>query len=242
MLAIITGTIKPNCSMEQLVIKNEEERLRQYIDSITFFIKSEAFSKIIFCDNSNYNIDNLEFLRKRANENNVELEILSFQGNIKKISYLGKGYGEGEIMNYIFEHSKIAQEEDYFVKITGRIRVDNIKEIVSKIKKNKTYFNIPNYTIKDIYDTRIYAMPIKQFRELFLREFIKVKDDKGIYLEYVYTDILERERIRISNFPRYPRIIGVSGSTGTVYGYTEWKCKVKDILSLGGFYKVRKKL
>lgn len=239
MLAIITGTIKPDSSMTQLVIKDERERMRQYVDSLLFFIKSGAFRKIVFCDNSNYGTKSLSFLKQTADEHCVNLEMLSFQGDVKMITKHGKGYGEGEIMSYVFQHSELVRDEEFFVKITGRMKIDNIKKIVSYMKKNKTYFNIPNYTIKDIYDTRIYGMPVKQFKEYFLNGFIRVQDDEGIYLEHVYTDILKNEGIKVANFPRYPRIVGISGSTGNVYGYTEWKCKIKDILSLFNSYKVK---
>lgn len=239
MLAIITGTIKPSSSVGQLVIKDEEERFRQYAESLNFFIECGAFYKIIFCDNSNYGIEKFSFLKKTAKEHNVILELISFPGDTSKIVAHGKGYGEGEIMDYVFHHSELVKDEKFFVKITGRMKIDNISKMIAYMEENKTYFNIPNRTIKNIYDTRIYGMPTKQFRDLFAQEYVRVQDDAGVYLEHVYTDILKKNNIKVTNFPRYPRIVGVSGSTGNVYGYTEWKCKIKDVFSYLGFYKVK---
>ena len=68
-----------------------------------------------------------------------------------------------------------------------------------------------------------------------------VWDEKGIYLEKVYTRILSEQKIEVKNFPRYPRVIGISGSTGLEYGFTEWKCKIKDIISIFEGYKVNEK-
>ena len=239
MLAIITGTIKPALQMGQLVLRDEEERLKQYEDSIRFLLCSGAFTKVVFCENSHYGTERLSYLTEIAGENGVELELLSFHGNEEKACIHGKGYGEGEIMDHVFSHSKLIAEEDYFVKITGRLKIDNIKSIVSRMKPQRTYFNIPNHTIRNVYDTRMYGMPVSQFKDCFLHSYDQVMDEQGIFLEVVYTKILQERNITVRNFPRYPRIVGMSGSGGAVYGYTEWKCKIKDLLSYVNFYKTK---
>ena len=239
MLGIITGTISPALQMSQLVVRDEEERLKQYVDSIKFILCSRAFTKVVFCENSNYGTKRLSYLTETARENGVELELFSFQGNTEKACIQGKGYGEGEIIAYVFLHSELIRTEDYFVKITGRLRVDNLKAIVRRLKQQRTYFNIPNRTIRNMYDTRIYGMPIKQFKDYFLHSYEQVKDDQGIFLEMVYTMIMQEYNIKVHNFPKYPRIVGVSGSGGLKYEYTEWKCKIKDVLSYMNLYKIK---
>lgn len=235
----MTGTISPALQMSHLVLRNEEERLRQYEDSIQALLSSQAFTKVVFCENSNFGTERLSYLTEIAGENGVELELLSFQGNNEKACIHGKGYGEGEIMGYVFSHSELIRTETYFVKITGRLKIDNIKDIASRMNKERTYFNIPNHTRTDIYDTRMYGMPIRQFKDLFLDSYDQVMDEQGIFLETVYTRILQKRRIKVYNFPRYPRIVGVSGTGAIVYCYTEWKCRIKDVLSRINFYKIR---
>ena len=239
MLAIITGTIKPTPQMSQLVLRDDKERLKQYEEGIQYLLASQAFSKVVFCENSNYGTEKLSYLAEYAEESGVELELLSFQGNSEMACIHGKGYGEGEIMEYVFSHSRLVKGETYFVKMTGRLKVDNLKYIVDRMNQKRTYFNIPNRTITNIYDTRIYGMPIEQFKKFFLNSYEQVMDHQGIFLEMVYTQILQKHDIRVFNFPRYPRIVGMSGSGGAPYTYTEWKCKVRDVLSQVNFYKVR---
>ena len=226
--------------MSQLVLRNEEERLKQYEDSIRFLLRSGAFTKVVFCENSNYGIGKLSSLTEIAGENGVELELLSFQGNEEKACIHGKGYGEGEIMDYVFSNSKLIRTEDYFIKITGRLKIDNIKSIIGRMNRQRTYFNIPNRTLRDIYDTRMYGMPVSQFKDCFLHSFGQVMDEQGIFLEMVYTKVLQEHNIKVHNFPRYPRIVGISGSGGAVYDYTEWKCKIKDVLSYMNYYKAKR--
>ena len=240
MLAIITGTICPSGDMKQLAICNAEERLEQYKKSLRFFIGSGAFSKIVFAENSNYGAKALEDLSDYARKNRVQLEILSFAGNTVQSILQGKGYGEGEIMQYVMEHSELLKGESFFVKITGRLLVHNIREITKKLKEQRTYFNIPNRTRKDIYDTRIYAMPVSQFREGFMSVYTQVMDDEGVYLERVYTRQIVNRGIMVYNFPSYPRIEGISGSGGTVYAYSEWKCKIRDMISRFNYYTIKK--
>lgn len=239
MLIVVTGTIRPSNQVNQLALRNEDERFVQYEESLRSLLESRACSKIVFCENSNYGTEKLYHLKTLAEKNRIELELLSFEGDAAQTGIHGKGYGEGEIMNYVLSNSRLATAADFFVKITGRMQIDNIKEISVRLNRGKTYFNIPNRTRRDIYDTRIYAMPKKQFASYFKDSYEKVQDGQGIFLETVYTDILLKNSIHVTNFPRYPRITGISGSNGITYGYTEWKCKIRDILSKLDFYTIR---
>lgn len=238
MVAIITGTISPDRRMNQLAVTDTEERLKQYTDALEFLISEKVFSKIVFCDNSAYAVEQLQFLEDLAAGNGIRLELLSFQGDSAQCVRHGKGYGEGEILEYVFSNSELLRNESFFVKITGRLKVVNIREICRRLKTDKIYFNIPNRTIREYYDTRIYAMPVEIFRQFFLSAYSRVWDDRGIYLEKVYTRVLLQNRLTVSNFPQYPRITGIGGSTGLKYEYTEWKCKIKDLVSLLGGYLV----
>lgn len=239
MLAIITGTIQPPIQMKQLVVRNIAERLKQYRESLLFFIDSGAFSQIVFAENSNYGETVFDDLVSYAKEKGVQLENLSFAGNVSQCILHGKGYGEGEIMQYVLEHSRLIKQADFFVKITGRLQVHNISDIVKRLNTQRTYFNIPNRTRKDICDTRIYAMPLSQFREDFVDSYGQVMDDEGVFLEYIYTKKIMEKKIKVYNFPKYPRIKGISGSGGLNYTYTEWKCKIRDIISKLNYYTIR---
>lgn len=239
MLAIITGTIKPNCELKQLCLRDEEERLVQYIECIRFYIKSKAFSDIIFCENSGYGIDIFQSLITEAKRNKIRLEVMSFRGEQQKVIEQGKGYGEGEIMEYVFRNSSLIKDNDYFVKITGRLKIVNIKKIVKSLKDSRCYFNIPNKVLKTFYDTRFYGMSKQKFEQYFKMAYLEVMDEQGIYLEHIYTNVIKKHDLKVMNFPMYPRIIGVSGTSGAVYDYVEWKCIIKDMLSKFNYYKVR---
>lgn len=236
MVIIITAAIAPKSSVKQLVLRDPKERLNQYISALEHMIDKRPDAKLVFCDNSGFGIEAFEDVKRKALDNNMELEVLSFTGDSEKAAQHGKGYGEGEIVKYALENSKLIAGEDYMIKVTGRLKVDNIAAIVRRVRRNRVYFNVPNIHRTDIFDTRIYAMPIDVFKDYFMDYYQKVDDEGGYYLEHAYTDAILENHIKTSNFPRYPRIIGSSGSGGARYEYTEWKCKIRDVLSLWNVY------
>ncbi len=236
MLIIITGTVAPGTDVTKLKIKDSKQRLDQYRNALEKIILSRPDAAIVFCDNSNYDMGAFSDIADLALKQSVRFESLSFQGDNEAVAKHGKGYGEGEIVKYVLENSKLATNEDYIIKITGRLIVDNIGDIVVKIKRDRIYFNVPNVHRRDIYDTRMYAMPIDTFKKYFIDGYKKVDDNRGYFLENVYKDIVINEKIASVNFPKYPRIVGVSGTAGISYGYTEWKSRIRDLLSCFNYY------
>ncbi len=236
MVIVVTGTVAPGKNIGQLALRNYKDRLDQYISGLKKTIEAKPDANIVFCDNSGYGTESFAELIDLANANNINLEVMSFCGDIGAGARHGKGYGEGEIMKDVLENSKLARNDDYLIKITGRLIVNNIADIVKKVDRRRIYFNIPNIHRKDIYDTRLYAMPISVFKGYFIEEYCKVDDDRGYILECVYRDAVLSNKLTSHNFPCYPRIVGQSGSGGGRYEYTEWKSRIRDALSRLNFY------
>ncbi len=236
MVIIVSGAIAPDPGVRQLTIRDNSIRLAQYKNSLEKLILAKTDAKIVFCDNSGYGTEAFESLNELARQQGVQFETLSFKGDNRAVIAHGKGYGEGEIIKFVLANSKLAAGEEYMVKMTGRLVVDNIADIVRNLKTDRVYFNVPNIHRRDIYDTRLYAMSIKIFNSFFIDEYKKVDDDGGYILENVYTDVIRNNHLKVRNFPRYPRIVGQSGSGGIAYEYTEWKCKIRDILGVLNLY------
>ena len=137
---LITGCISPVKGQLWLCIGDESIRLRQYVESIKFYIDSSDLKKIVFCENSGFVYNECDSLKKYALQKGKELEWLSFKGNESSVRKYGKGAGEDEIYLYAFENSKLLKSSLSFVKVTGRLIVTNINEIVCSVKKNVNYF------------------------------------------------------------------------------------------------------
>lgn len=211
---LITATIFPQ-ENRYVYLKNPKERLRQYIDSVKFYIIKTKIKEIVFCDNSGYAFKKEE-LFSLADKYHKKLEIIQFVGNQYKIMNYGKGYGEGELIEYALKNSSILHRADYFIKVTGRLKIKNIDEIRGKLDFSKIYFN-KNINKQQSIDTVLYCISKETYNKWFLYAYKQVCDKKGRYIEHVFKDIIENNRLHVYNTPYYPYIDGVRGTTGKRY-------------------------
>ena len=198
--------------MSFTILQDKNIREEQYRKSINFYLKKTK-QKIVFCENSGTDIssDYKQYIEEGR------IEFLTFDGNNYDKS-LGKGYGEAKIILYAINNSKFINGVDdcYIVKITGRLQIDNIHDVIS----NKFLF-LKNIIMCDFADnTRIYSMifisPLKWIREInnYLEEF---NDSKGIFMEHVLYKMLIQTHFIIVPFIKSPVINGVNGSFGLKY-------------------------
>lgn len=214
---IITGCVRPNIRQRFLVLKDEEERLRQYIASVRFYISESPFTKIVFCDNSNYQYAEIDTLVKLAQSYGKEFEWLAFQGDSSKILVHGKGYGEGEIIRYALDNSKLTAIAHSFAKVTGRLTIGNIDQVIHNAKPNTNYFN------RDIYrghgtDTRFYLCDIDFYKRNLLDAYIETCElpGKECAIEDVFFMRL-RGKQHCRNLMAFPLFYGCSGGNGRDY-------------------------
>lgn len=214
-LLILTSCINPP-RQNFLKLTDFKERYLQTVDSIKFYIDTGVFENIVICDGSNYNLKNDKIVTY-AKERNVNLEILCFKQNFSNVIKFGKGYGEGEIVEFITKHSQLYNNIKNFIKITGRLKILNIKDIISKLDENKDYFDFfPAIKIGCV-DTRFYMIRKHVFETVLLNSYKKVNDDNRYSYEYSFTDDLHLNNVHPYRFPVAPIFSGYSGTTNTQY-------------------------
>ena len=222
-ILIVTGTVSPPEGLNATVLMDPSERERQYIVSLKWFIEESDFYKIVFCENSNAALD-LSALEILAQEHGKLFEYISFEGDVEKIRKCGKGYGEGQIIDYALDHSKLVEGEDYFYKITGRIIIKNINEILHR-GHNKRAFILCKWSWMH---TWFYGMPIQIYEKNF-REIYKKTDDSTInVMEALFFPMLYKGKFFWDHGGVYPEIYGTSGSSGKRYEdmMVKWKEKM----------------
>lgn len=226
---IITGCISPYTEQNNLYVKNSKERLVQYIGSIEFYITKSLFKNIIFCESSAYDYEDKKRLLSLAESLGKKFEWISFKGS-KNVIEKGKGYGEGEVIKYAFENSELICTSQFLIKVTGRLIISNINNIVRKMNNEIIYFNNDIYRSKGI-DTRFYGCTCGFYCKN-LRDLFKLSNEKlsEMTLEDVFYDYMHNAKIEYSCLPEYPRFIGVCGGNGKHYD-KESKFKI-GILSL----------
>jgi len=135
LIILLTGTITPN-SFSNLSIKDPGIRRRQYREAILFYLKKTKF-KIVFVENSGDQLKNFPLQPGR-------IEYLTFESAPIKPDR-GKAYKEMEIIDFALQNSNFLKEAKSAVKITGRLKVLNIKMLsrkflkLNKIKSNLVY-------------------------------------------------------------------------------------------------------
>lgn len=212
---LITGCISPTEGVPFLKLGQENVRRDQYLESIEYYLRFTNIQKIVYCDNSDAEED--PDLVRLAKQCRKQFEWLSFSGDNKEVVQRGKGYGEGEIISFALEHSRLLQESTYFYKVTGRVKVRNFNLLLLMTSGKHSYFQINS---ADNLDTRFYGIPISTYRDVFLNAYKNVRDRDGVYLEHVFAEAANEHMLRWRLFPLVPNLQGFSGSTGEMYNRT----------------------
>jgi len=222
------------------------QRETQYLDSLSWFIRESPLTKIIVCDNSGYQYPTS--LYELAETHHKKLELLSFSGNQALVQEYGKGYGEGEIMEFVMTHSHLIGEVEGFWKVTGRLKVVNIGKLLRQSRAAVNYFMPvsllrPRFLVpraaRSCVEVRVYYVTKVFFREVLLDAYKEVRDDQTFFLEHAYYQAITQSittatalnkgtgsRYHIRCFSTAPEITGQSGSNGWVFKERSWPKKL----------------
>lgn len=233
-ILLLTASINAKLASPVMTkIVNTEDRRNQYVVTIKRYIKESDFDIIIFCENTESDFP-VEECQDLAHEYGKQIEFIFFLGNVNSINRQGKGFGDGECLEYAINHSKHLQNNSAcFYKVTGRLFIENINDILKNSAKDENCFY--RLSFKSLYVvTFFFKAQVNFFKEHLIKEYVNVNDSAGRYMESIYYDVLVKEKVR--GFNPYPYTYSLSGSTGKPY----FK-KNKNVLSIFnylGFYTV----
>lgn len=167
-----------------------------------------------------------------------EFECLTFCGNDYD-RRLGKGYGEGLIIEYASCHSILFREADYIIKITGRDIVANIRALAGEIKdRSAIYANYTSYGGHLSCLSRVVGFPRAFLESRFIPATKRINDSCGFFFEDA---IFETAKGSIREF-RHPILAkGVDGTYGTVISphlLQYVKAPIKYYLHRHGIFKI----
>ena len=197
-----------------LVVRDEHDRRLQYLCALAAWARPARVRRIVFAENSSTRFDFSPVVRllERAGK---EIEVLVFDGN-KDAPRLGKGYGEGEILEYVYRNSQLLTASPVFYKVTGRLFVSNFDEVSAATAASEA-FRIKRW--KDNRPPKAITSFFKCSRALFearlLDAYRQVSDDDGHRIEQVYFRRLSD--LNVSDFGVTPVMVGQHASTGKMY-------------------------
>jgi hypothetical protein len=194
------------------------DRLQQYIDSIDYaIVHYHRVNHIIFCENTGYQCDFSE-LQEKARVHGKTFEIIQFSGNFRIIQEKGKGYGEGEIIEYAFTQSEVLRNSIYFYKLTGRVCVRNMDQVMDATQSNNAFIflsDLKTRSEKRYVRTVIYKADTALYKQVLMDAYQEVDDTRKHYLENVFYSRLAD--VPANSFGKYPVLIGIKASTGKAY-------------------------
>ncbi len=203
--------------MSYTTIQNNIVRAEQYHNALNFYLEKSNF-KIVFVENTLYDISPVY----KQYITDGRLECLSFAGNSFSRE-LGKGYGEAEIIKYAFENSYFIKEADYVVKITGRLILRNLNNILGIL--NLLFCRRKNCVSADVIDkhiaeSRVIIANRSFYSNYFIPHMYMINDSSGYFFEHLLVDSIKKWISSKNIFipiPVFPQFIGYSGSTGELY-------------------------
>lgn len=210
----LTGCVNPN-GMVFTKLQNQEVRLHQYETAIKWYIMNTDYN-VVFVDNSQFD---LSYLIKDLNTQ--RLEVLWFDGNNFEKT-LGKGFGEGKIIEYALSHSKFLREDSYIIKITGRLILKNINSICKQYESN----NKNNVILCDfnrnlsVAFSRVFIAPYLFYKNYLTNEVKNCNDSKHFEFEHALANAIKKSIVTksctVMPFSCPYILQGISGTDGTI--------------------------
>jgi hypothetical protein len=193
-------------------------RMMHTIESISEWLKIDPHIQIVICDGSGFDFSETV----KVNFPVANIECIFFNNDAEQIKRHGKGYGEGEIIRYAIEHSRLMKESEVFIKCTAKLWVANFNQCLLQWNKQficGAYFaNVFSYkkTALQFIDTRFYITR----KDFYLKHFSDVHVQLGNCeqsIEDAFLNVIQNKNIKHILFRTPPVICGVGGGSGKYY-------------------------
>lgn len=216
---LLTATVNPG-GMVYTKRSDPSLRLRDYEESLELWFRSRLGLPFVFCENSAFDLGRMQEIPGNDDE---RVEFLSFNGQgFPKEA--GKGYGEVGILSHAVNNSSCLKHSKYVVKVTGRYYVKNISKIIKAIELDKgvdIYCDLAKNLSYS--DSRFFIASVDFLKEYLCPIRSTINDSSGVFFEHALARAAHRAMSdgRIwSPLPYLPDIVGVSGTSNTVYKRT----------------------
>jgi hypothetical protein len=214
-LVLITATI--NSGQTPGVKRNDPEQRRQdYLRIFREWISLNCGADILFCENSNADLSSFRELTVYK-KNKAKIRLISFPGN-DGARHKGKGYGEMEIIRYVFDKVPDLKNYRYIVNVSGRYQIKNAVDLLGRIR------NMSADLICDIHanltygDTRTVAFKPEVALAHLIPYQEEADENHGLVIEHVMARCLHRTLLGGGSWaplPCTPYCDGVSGTWNT---------------------------
>lgn len=208
---LLTATVNPN-GMAFTELQDPLIRKQQYVEAAEYYL-SHTSANIIVCENSGNNFyDEIESIEKTS-----RLEFICINTNDEG-RLRGKSYTEAQILKYALENSKFLQSQPFFIKITGRVKILNIKEIIDSLKYPSKDVDVLQTEILDRnFVKSVCFIASKKWMLETVNNYLERLDEReSCHFEWMlYDSALYSKNLKISSI--FPIIDGICGSLNKKY-------------------------
>jgi hypothetical protein len=215
LVLLLTATVDPGQTL-MVARRDPLVRLADYQQALRYWLAKSAVRRVVFCENSSYDLTSLKILA--ASYDKCDIEYVSLLGN-QTGATKGKGHAELLMIRHAMANSKLLTNSDIIVKCTGRLTVRNAQQLFRSIsicnfdvmctlKKNLTFA-----------DSRLFAATPAFFRDYLFPKMTMIDDNAGVYFEHALACATARAVSECHSwqpFPSFPLIEGISGTDGTL--------------------------
>lgn len=210
---LITTATKPPEGIFALEMTNVAKRIIT-AKAAVFFWSALGVKKIVIADaTSQVLLEDSEVLM--LNQMNIEIEQIHYQQDNDLIIRKGKGYGEGALIKFALQNSRLLQSADNFFKCTGKVYCRNYLEIFDLIQKN----NIQNIFWRELFgnsvDTRFFYATKNFAKQFLIPAYENVDDRNNIISEDCVLRMAQANMTQVATIR--PILSGFSGGLNQPY-------------------------
>jgi len=129
-ILLLTACIEPKQFKQNVKRNNAEIRLSDYKKALTLWLQhdDENITKIIFAENSGFDLSEIKQVFEKENKFNKAYEIIQFLA--EKVPHkLHYGFSELELIDKVIENYTLLKDNDYIIKSTGRVYFPKISSL-----------------------------------------------------------------------------------------------------------------
>ena len=215
---LITTANNPPDGIPFLEMRSAAER-RIAAKGALYFWVSQGVQKIILADATGSNLLSKSEVKEICLLG-ASCEQISYEQNSDEVASKGKGYGEGQLIQFALDNSRLLTDEEYFFKSTGKTYVRNFHDIYDLICEAKAASLFWKYlgdgtSTKPWAECKFYFSSREFANKHLINAYSQSDDFERGACEYFIFQMLNRT-LRTVNALR-PQISGFAGGTGMQY-------------------------
>ena len=228
---LLTSTVRVRPAMYMTMRTSASLRLADYREAFAMWLSNPAVNRIVFVENSGYDLSEFEELTSPHREKSVEF--LSFVCPEFPVER-GKGYGEVLCLEHALQHSTLLKQSQIFVKASGRYYLRNGNRLLNFANQNPQLQIICNLEKNLTWaDSRAFAGSVDFLANYLLPLKESINDSKGVYFEHILARAAHGVLAHGGSWamlPMVPEIVGIHATNNIKFGLNPFILTVKKAI------------